>query len=94
MRCRCWCCCPTRLRQSETESSDAASEDEEDDFWEQYEQREFDSFAFPPGVLCPALICCSVPATDEDYDDIPSFPRRANADQKHCWDEADGAGIK
>ena len=23
-------------------------------------------FAFPPGVLCPAMICCSVPASERE----------------------------
>ena len=26
-------------------------------------------FAFPPGVLCPAMICCSVPASEHDEEE-------------------------
>ena len=98
-RCRCCCCCKDRRRNSSSSAdSESAVSEEDDDFWEQYEQREFDSFAFPPGVLCPAMICCSVPASErEDEEEAPHssrFPRRTCPEQKHCWDIAVGGGIK
>lgn len=104
MRCRCCCCCKDRRRRQDRRTSstsgdsESAVSEEEEDFWEHYEQREFDSFAFPPGVLCPAMICCSVPPSEGEEAEVapgvPSFPRRSRLDQKNCWDSADGAGIK
>ncbi|CAK9118758.1 unnamed protein product [Durusdinium trenchii] len=88
--CRCCCCKDSDSSHSSGDSESALSEDE-DDFWEHYEQREFDSFAFPPGVLCPTMICCSVPKGPEE---ISGFPPRSSSEQKHCWDTADGVGIK
>eukprot|EP00439_Symbiodinium_sp_Y106_P072100 s1048_g13.t1 len=71
----------------------AVSAQEDDDFWQEYERREFDSFAFPPAKLCPAL-CSSTRATSSSGDEEDGLPRRRYSAQKHCWDQADGAGIK
>eukprot|EP00913_Durusdinium_trenchii_P014561 g13660.t1 len=37
------------------------------------------------------MICCSVPKGPEE---ISGFPPRSSSEQKHCWDTADGVGIK
>ncbi|CAE7748154.1 xpr1, partial [Symbiodinium necroappetens] len=88
--CCCCCCCHSSATQEAAESSEASSED--DDFWQEYEQREFDSFAFPPAKLCPAL--CSSTRASSSGDEEDGLPRRRYSAQKHCWDQADGAGIK
>jgi len=78
----------------DTESSSTSCDTSDDEFWDWYtsEQREFDSFQFPPGYFTS----CLGEASEEfepAADGFETLPRRGHESQTHCWDDADTAGV-
>lgn len=96
-------CCRASASPGEPEQQEGAEEAEQAEFWEHYEKREYDSYIFPPALLCQQICspCKSVSdssdddsltqVADDEYFQI--FPKRSRPDQKHCWNAADGSGV-
>lgn len=88
--------CLKLARQKNTEDTDddsSSGESSAEEFWEWYEEREYDSFFFPPGMFAASG---SGPAHAETLmsQDDDSLPRRGNDGQAHCWDDADYQGVQ
>lgn len=102
-------CCRASAPPGEPEAQERTKDTEQAEFWEHYEKREYDSYIFPPALLCQDLFspcegrsrCKSASDSSEDdsstQDDDDEyfliFPKRSRPDQKHSWDAADGLGV-
>lgn len=96
-------CCRASASPGEPTELKSTEDVEQAEFWEHYDQREYDSYIFPPALLCqqvcsptksvsdPSEDDSSTQADDDEYFKI--FPKRCRPDQKHCWDVADGTGV-
>eukprot|EP00930_Biecheleria_cincta_P069313 TRINITY_DN57068_c0_g1_i1.p1 TRINITY_DN57068_c0_g1~~TRINITY_DN57068_c0_g1_i1.p1 ORF type:complete len:303 (+),score=29.97 TRINITY_DN57068_c0_g1_i1:71-979(+) len=95
-------CCRAAASPGEPAEIKTTEDVEQVEFWEHYDKREYDSYIFPPALLCQHICgpCRSVSdsseedsSTQADDEYFQIFPKRCRADQKHCWDAADGTGV-